>query len=141
MTGEVSRETATGTMGYLATAFACAVSSGLTVITGTVLVADALRSRSADQELRFYLIAAGTLGGLALAGFVGWRLLEPIGSTYRRGGLAMVAAFATVVLMLICTAAFELFGRAGLLGLLFLCATASAWLAFQTRRLRGRVRL
>jgi len=138
---EASREPGARTTGYLAAAFACAVSTGLTVITGTVLVADALRSRSADQELRFYLIAAGTLGGLALAGFVGWRLLEPITSTYRRGGLAMVAAFATVVLMLICAAAFELFGRAGLIGLLFLCAMTSAWLAFQTRRLRGGVRL
>ncbi len=141
MTGEVSDEAGAGTLGYLAAAFACAVSTGLTVITGTVLVADALRSRSADQELRFYLIAAGTLGGLALAGFVGWKLLEPITSTYRRGGLALVAAFATVVLMLICAAAFELFGRAGLLGLLVLSATASAWLTLQTRRLRGRVRL
>jgi hypothetical protein len=130
-------------MGFLAAALACAVSSGLTVITATVLVADALRSRygSANMELRLYWIAGGTLAGVLLAGGVGWRLLEPITSTYRRGGLAMVSAFATVVLMLTCTRIFELFGRTGLLTFLVTCATASALLAYQARRLKAQVHL
>jgi hypothetical protein len=139
----VRGETGSGTMGFLAAALACAVSSGLTVIIATVLVADALRSRygSANMELRLYWIAGGTLAGVLLAGCVGWRLLEPIPSTYRRGGLAMVSAFATVVLMLICTRIFELFGRTGLLTFLVTCAAASGLLAYQARRLKAQVHL
>ncbi|MGZ8397617.1 MAG: hypothetical protein ACXWWN_01135 [Gemmatimonadales bacterium] len=132
-----------GTLGFLAAALASAVLTGLTAITATVLVADALRSRhgGANLELRFYLLAGGTIAGLVLAGFVAWRLLEPIASAYRRGGLAMVAAFATVVLMLICTGVFELFGRAGLLSLLGVSAVASTLLAFRARRLKSEVQL
>ncbi len=128
-------------LGFLAAALASAVLTGLSAITATVLVADTLRSRhgEANLEFRFYLIACGTIAGLVLAGFVAWRLLEPVASAYRRGGLAMVAAFATVVLMLICTGVFELFGRAGLLTLLGLSALTSAVLAFQARRLRSQV--
>ena len=139
----MSGETSGGTLGFLAVALACAVSAGLTAITATVLVADALRSRhgAAHLEFRFYLIAAGTLSGLILAGFVAWRLLEPVTSAYRRGGLTMVAAFATVVLMLVCTGIFELFGRTGLLTLLGTSAVTSALLAFQARRLKSQVHL
>ena len=54
---------------------------------------------------RCYLLVAGTLGGLVLAGIVAWRLLAPIDSTYRRGGLSLVSAFATVPAMLIYHAA------------------------------------
>lgn len=139
----MSGETSGGTLGFLAVGLACAVSAGLTAITATVLVADALRSRhgAANLEFRFYLIAAGTLSGLILAGFVAWRLLEPVTSAYRRGGLAMVAAFATVVLMLVCAGIFELFGRPGLLTLLGSSAVASALLALQARRLKSQVHL
>jgi hypothetical protein len=130
-------------LGFLAAALASAVLTGLTGITATVLIADALRSRhgSANVEFRFYLIAGGTIAGLVLAAFVAWRLLEPIASTYRRGGLAMVAAFATVVLMLVCAGVFELFGRAGLLSLLGFSAVTSSLLAFQARRLKPEVQL
>ena len=137
------REAGRGTMRFLAAALAGAVSIGLTVITATVLVADALRSGygPANLELRFYWIVGGTLAGVLLAGFAGWRLLEPVTSTYRRGGLAMVSAFATVVLMLICARIFELFGRNGLLAFLGVCAVTSALLAHQVQRLKGQMRL
>ena len=132
-----------GTMRFLAAALAGAVSIGLTVITATVLVADALRSQygSANLQLRFYWIVLGTLAGVLLAGLAGWRLLEPIASTYRRGGLAMVSAFATVVLMLICARIFDLFGRNGLVALLWFCAVTSALLTYQVQRLKGQMRL
>jgi hypothetical protein len=101
-----------------------------------------LRSRygTANLELRLYWIAGGTLAGVLLAGFVSWRLLAPVTSAYRRGGLAMVAAFATVVLMLVCTPIFELFGRVGLLTFLVFCVVTSTLLAYRTRRLTARVR-
>ncbi len=136
-------ETGGGTLGFLATALLCAISTGLTVITATVLVADELRSRygSVNLEPRLYWIFAGTLAGILLAGLVAWRLLEPVTSTYRRGGLAMVSAFATVVLMLICTRIFELFGRGGLLTFLGLCAATSVLLAYRAQRLKGQVHL
>lgn len=113
------------------------------MITATALVADALRSRygSANLELRLYWIVGGTLAGVLLSALVGWRLLEPVTSAYRRGGLAMVSAFATVVLMLICTPIFELFGRRGLLTFVGFCAVTSALLAYQARRLTGQVHL
>lgn len=127
----------------MAAVLVCAVTSGLAVITATALVADALRSRygTANLELRLYWIAGGTLAGVLLAGFISWRLLAPVTSAYRRGGLAMVSAFATVVLMLICTPIFELFGRNGLLTFLVLCVVTSTLLAYQTRRLKTRVQL
>lgn len=136
-------ETRPGTMRFLAAALAGAVSIGLTVITATVLVADALRSRygPANLEVRFYWIVGGTLAGVLLAGFAGWRLLEPVTSTYRRGGLALVSAFATVVLMLICARVFELFGRSGLVAFLAFCALISALLTYQVQRLKGQMRL
>jgi hypothetical protein len=132
-----------GTLGFLATALACAISSGLTIITITVIVADALRSRYGTEnlELRLYWIFGGTLAGVLLAAVAAWRLLDPITSTYRRGGLAIVAAFATVVLMLICTRIFELFGSYGLLFLLGLCGLMSVALAYRARRLRTQVQL
>lgn len=127
--------------GFLAAVLGCAVTSGLAVITTTALVADVLRSRygTANLELRLYWIAGGTLAGVLLAGLVSWRLLAPVTSAYRRGGLAMVSAFATVVLMLVCTPIFELFGRNGLLAFLVFCAVTSALLAYQTRRMKARV--
>lgn len=130
-------------MGFLAVATACAVSSGLAVITATVLVADVLRSRYGPDnlELRLYWIVGGTLAGVVLAGILAWRLLQPVASTYRRGGLALVSAFATVVLMLICTRIFELFGRPGLLTFLVACGVTSAALALHARRRGAQVHL
>lgn len=129
------------TLGFLAIVLACAVSTGLIVITATVLVVDALRSAdgSANLELRFYLIVGGTLVGILLAAYVAWRLLEPITSTYRRGALAMVSAFATVLVMLVCAGINQLFGRDGLLTFLGVCGVTSALLARQARRLRAHI--
>ena len=44
-----------------------------------------------------YLLFFGTMAGLVLAGVVAWRLLDPILSVYRRGGLSVVSGLATVV--------------------------------------------
>jgi hypothetical protein len=119
----------------------CAVSTGLIVITATVLAVDALRSGngSTTLELRLYLIVGGTLAGILLAACVAWRLLDPITSTYRRGGLAMVSAFATVLVMLVCAGIHQMFGRIGLLTFLGLCGVTSALLARHARRLRAHV--
>lgn len=121
----------------MATVAACALSAGLTVVTATVLLVDALRGGEYPENLtlRLYLLFGGTLSGVLMAAWAAWRLLQPIASTYRRGGLAMVSGFATVLLMLVCIPVNQLLGRSGLVALLALSATASILLAKRARRL------
>ncbi|MGH7510113.1 MAG: hypothetical protein ACREMZ_11690 [Gemmatimonadales bacterium] len=129
-------ETGTGTLRFLAAVSACAVSAGLMVITATVLLVETLRSGSdPNLSLRLYLLFGGTLAGILLAAYAAWRLLGPVGSTYRRGGLAMVSGFATVIAMLVCIPVNQLLGRIGLLVLLALSGTAAVLLGRQARRL------
>ena len=124
-----------GTFGFVAAVGASAVSIGLVVITATVLGVDALRSgQSADLSPALYLLFGGTLGGVLAAAGTAWWLLGPIESTYRRGGLAMVCGFATVLLMLICIPVHQLLGRSGLFGFMALCTVAAALLARRARR-------
>jgi hypothetical protein len=127
---------AEGTVGFVAAVAAAAVSLGLVLITATVLGVDALRSKdNPNLNLALYLLFGGTLAGILLAAGAAWWLLQPIGSAYRRGGLAMVCAFATVLLMLICIPIHQVLGRPGLVGLLGLSGGAAALLARRARRL------
>ena len=64
----------------------------------------------------FITVVGGTLAGVAAATGAAWTLLAPLVSAYRRGGLAMVAGFATALAMLPAVFAEQLAGRAGLLG-------------------------
>jgi hypothetical protein len=109
------------------------------VVTATVLLVDALRgeARQDNLTLRLYLLFGGTLLGIALAAWAAWRLLGPIASAYRRGGLAMVSGFATVLLMLVCIPINQLLGRTGLTVLLGLSGAAAALLGRRVRRLRA----
>lgn len=107
------------------------------VVTATVLLVEALRG-DVNQEnltLRLYLLFGGTLSGIVLASWAAWRLLYPIESAYRRGGLAMVSGFSTVLLMLICIPVNQLLGRTGLIILLALSAVAAGFLGRRARRL------
>jgi hypothetical protein len=123
------------TFGFIAAVGASAVSIGLVVITATVLGVDALRSsRSPSLNPALYLLFGGTLGGILAAAGIAWWLLRPIESTYRRGGLAMVCGFATVLLMLICIPVHQFLGRSGLFALMAICTAAAALLARRARR-------
>ncbi|HEY3012202.1 MAG TPA: hypothetical protein VGJ36_05615 [Gemmatimonadales bacterium] len=123
-------------IGFLAAAVSSAVSIGLLVITATVLAVDALRSNGGPRnlDLSFYLLVGGTLLGIFLAAYAAWRLLAPVASAYRRGGLSIVCAFATVLLMLICIPVHQVLGRPGLLLLLGVCAVTATMLGRQARR-------
>jgi hypothetical protein len=66
------------------------------------------------------LVLFGWLGGAGLSALVAWTLMAPITSAYRRGGLAMVAAFGTLALSLVTAPVDSLLGRSGLLGLTLL---------------------
>ena len=132
--GDVDPQGRRGPLGFVAMAVLCAVSFGLLVITMTVLGVDVLRASQGDNlDLTFSLLVVGTLSGILLASFSAWRLLAPL-SAYRRGGFSIVAGFATVLLMLICIPVNQLFGRPGLVLLLFLFGLAAWGLSRSLRR-------
>jgi hypothetical protein len=83
----------------------------------------------------FYLLAAGTLGGVVLAAGVTWWLLAPLDSPYRRGGLALVSAFATIPAMLVYPPLHAAFGRAALLATAAASGGAALLLTRRARRL------
>jgi len=118
-----------------------AVAMGLAVVTATTLVVDALRPSSGEPNLGapFQLLLWGTMAGIAIAAVVAWRLLAPVTSAYRRGGLALVSAFATVIVMLVCIPVNQMLGRPGLAGLIALSLVVSALLARRTRARRSAV--
>ena len=63
------------------------------------------------------LLLTGTLAGLAVAAGVTWTRLRPVASYYRRGGLAIVAAFGTFVMGVLAAPLHHFLGAWGLLGL------------------------
>jgi hypothetical protein len=111
---------------------------GLGVISLTVLGVDLVRPATPPPEIAagpaFYLLVFGTLSGLLAGSLVTWRLLAPILSLYRRGGLSLVTGFATVLPMLLCMVANQLAGRAGLTALALAAFLVAVWLGARARR-------
>ena len=122
-----------------ATALGAGLSAGLALVGATVAALDALRPPPGTAEpalgAPLYLLAAGTLGGLVLAGVVAWRLLAPLDSTYRRGGLALVSAFATVPIMQLYQPLDAAFGTPALVATAVLAGGAAWLLARRARRI------
>ena len=77
----------------------------------------------------FALVLGGTLGGFLLTIGLAWSLMRPLRNPYRRGGLAIVAGFATIVVMLLTVVVDQLAGRWGLLGLAAACVLGCLLLA------------
>jgi hypothetical protein len=75
------------------------------------------------RDLVANLVLLAWLGGAGLGATIAWSLMAPIASTYRRGGLAMVAGFGTLLVAFVTAPVDSMLGRAGLLGLAVL-ATA-----------------
>lgn len=123
----------------VAAALGAGLSAGLALVGATVAATAALRPPAGSTEpspgAALYLLVIGTLGGLLLAGVVAWRLLAPIGSTYRRGGLALVCAFATVVVMQIYRPIDAAFGQPALVAVAGVAGTLAWALARRARRL------
>jgi hypothetical protein len=123
----------------VAAALGAGLSAGLALVGATVAATAALRPPAGTTEpalgAPLYILLFGTLGGLLLAGVVAWRLLRPLQSTYRRGGLAMVSAFATVVLMQIYRPLDAAFGVPALVGGAVLTAGLAWLLARRARRM------
>jgi hypothetical protein len=120
-------------------ALGAGLSAGLALVGATVAATAALRPTAGTSEpalgAALYILLFGTLAGLLLAGVVAWRLLRPLQSTYRRGGLAMVSAFATVVLMQIYRPLDAAFGVPALVGGAVLTAGLAWLLARRARRM------
>jgi hypothetical protein len=120
-----------------AAALGAGLSAGLALVGATVAALDSVRPPpgTANPALGapLYLLAGGTLGGLVLAGVVAWRLLAPLDSTYRRGALALVSAFATVPVMQLYRPLDAAFGTPALLAAAALAAGA-AWLLSRLAR-------
>ncbi len=121
----------------VAAAVGAGLSAGLAIVGVTVAAMAALRPPVGTLEpalgASLYLLLAGTFGGLVLAGVVAWRLLAPLQSTYRRGGLALLSAFATVVVMQVYRPLDVAFGAPALLAAAG-AAGAIAWLLSRRAR-------
>jgi hypothetical protein len=102
-------------------AMGAGVAFGVAVISATTFGVAALKSTAPAAAPAtggpLYLLFFGTLAGLVLAGAVAWRLLSPVRSTYRRGGLSVVSGLATVLPMWLCVLVNQAVGRTGLAGL------------------------
>jgi hypothetical protein len=80
----------------------------------------------------------GSVLGVAFGGVMSWWMMSGIPSSYRRGGLSLVSAFAGAVLAGVLTVlAKELAGPVGLIGLAALVVPALALLMRRTRRARA----
>lgn len=122
-----------------AAAIGAGLSAGLALVGVTVASLSAIRPPTGASEpalgVPLYLLLAGTLGGLFLAGVLTWRLLAPLHSTYRRGGLALVSAFATVPLMQVYRPLDLAFGPPALLAAAAVAAGGAWLLARRARRI------
>jgi hypothetical protein len=122
-----------------ATALGAGLSAGLALVGVTVAMLEAVRPAAGAGDPAaggaLYLLMAGTLGGLVLAGAVTWWLLAPIDSTYRRGGLSLVSAFATVPAMLIYPPLHAALGTPALLVAAAAAAMVALLLCRRARRL------
>ena len=123
----------------VATALGAGLSAGLALVGATVAAIAVLRPPEGTTQpalgAPLYLLLAGTLGGLVFAGVVAWRLLAPLRSTYRRGGFALVSAFATVVFMQIYRPLDAAFGPPALLAAAATASGLAWWLARRARRM------
>ncbi|HET8762111.1 MAG TPA: hypothetical protein VFM12_01750 [Gemmatimonadales bacterium] len=109
---------------------------GTAAVIGAMLAVLQLQARtSTDDGTLVLLIAGGTLGGLAVGAACTWWILAPLGNWFRRGMLATVSAFATVLAMLPAFPVRGLFGSTGLLVLVLLCLLIALWLGQRARRL------
>lgn len=79
-----------------------------------IVPTDADPTQAALRSRVGVLVLTGMLGGMLAAGLTTWLALAPLGSWFRRGGLALVAGFGTVLAMLALIPIDQAAGVAGL---------------------------
>jgi hypothetical protein len=108
---------------------------GTAVIAAVLWVVRTIQASSPPESvpdpggLPALLLMGGTFAGVLAGGMATWFLLAPFESLYRRGGLAMVAGFASLPLSLVSMPLDRAFGRAGLLALSAVAVLAFALLS------------
>lgn len=116
------------------------ISVGATAITAvlwavqSIIPANAPAGQPVTSGPPFYLLVFGTVGAMALGALTCWFVLRPVDSWFRRGGLAIVSAFASFVVALLTFPANIYFGRTGLLAVTGVFALSAWWF---WRRVRG----
>jgi hypothetical protein len=115
---------------------ATGAAAGASVITAGLLALRTFqRGRVAEtQDQGVTLLAAIVLLAIVVAAGTGWLLSSGIAEAWRRGVIATLAVFGTVMLSLVAVPADLLAGRAGLAGYLALLAAGAAWALVQARR-------
>ncbi|MBK6778189.1 MAG: hypothetical protein IPI92_06510 [Gemmatimonadetes bacterium] len=83
------------------------------------------------------LVLFGWLGGAAAGALAAWVVMRPLASAYRRGGLAMVAGFASLLVSFVTAPVDSLFGRPGLLVLAATTGGLAWWVARAAARRHG----
>ena len=138
-TGEVAAPDHVGVafraMGF-GVCFGLAVTSALLWLVRTIQRSAVQPAGGRPDETIVNLLLLAWLGGAALATAAGFSLMRPLTSLYRRGGLAMVAGFATLVVSFVTQPVDALYGRAGLLGLSTLATLLCLLLARSIARKR-----
>ncbi len=110
--------------------------AGTAIVVLAMLAVLAFQVRMTPSEsTAVLLIAGGTMAGLAGAALTTWLVLAPLGNWFRRGMLATVSAFATVISMLLALPVRALLGPAGLVGFAALCLLGALLLGRTVRRL------
>lgn len=121
-----------------AMAVAVATISLVTWATARAALSSGITSRENIQDgFAVNLVIYGTVSGVFLSGAVAWFLMAAIDSNYRRGGLAMVSAFAGFLVSVLLTMLVR-----GLLGdsaLLALAGVAALIAVLFARRARASV--
>lgn len=113
--------------------------AGLAAVAAMMWLYRTLQARGAaplaptPQDPVVNLVLFGWLGGATIGFLVTFLLLRPLASAYRRGGLAMVAGFGTLLVAFVTAPVDSLLGRWGLLGLVAVAAGVALW---QGRRAR-----
>ena len=104
-----------------------AVSAAMWLIR-TLQVSGAAPLTPSPSDIIADLVLFGWLGGALVGAGAAWGVLAPIPSSYRRGGLAMVAGFGTLLLGFLTAPVDSFLGRWGLLALTGLSVLTLLWL-------------
>jgi hypothetical protein len=105
----------------------------LVLLTVRLLVARDSTGGAVDQGAAPIVLLGGTLAAMVASALAAWVRLAPIGSYYRRGGLAIVCGFGTFVVAILAAPLHHFLGSNGLAGL---AAVSLLGLAVLGRRLR-----
>lgn len=127
-------------LAFLAMALSVTVGIGLVTVAlwvvSTLLADMPASEKPVIDGAPFYVLVGGTMLGVGVAGLITWTLLAPVRSTYRRGGLSVVSAFATAAGMLVAMPVNQLAGRTGLIGMVALCGVVALLLSRRLNAVR-----